>query len=299
MSASSPSGAEAAAAGLRPCLRCKPDEVGRDAAALDKALALLAAAEEAPSLETIAAAVGYSPHHFHRIFRRATGVTPAAYARSLRARRTEAALDENEPDHRRDLRCRLFGPRRASTPMPARPARHDAFGLARRRPRRDDPLGDRRDRSRHDAGRRDRQGHLPALLRRGRGGACAAASPTRRSSPAAATMATLVRPHRRRGRTRPSGRTTCRSTCAAPPSRRRCGASCAHPRRRDPHLCRRSPPRSAGPTRCAPRARPAAPTMSPCSSPATASSAPTAAPAAMPMAWSARRRLLERERRGA
>jgi len=90
------SGAEAAAAGLRACLRCKPDEVGRDAAALDRALALLAAAEEAPSLDAIAAAVGYSPHHFHRIFKRAIGVTPAAYYRSLRARRAETALAENE-----------------------------------------------------------------------------------------------------------------------------------------------------------------------------------------------------------
>ena len=30
-------------------------------------------------------AAGYSPHHFHRLFKRATGVTPAAYYRSLRA----------------------------------------------------------------------------------------------------------------------------------------------------------------------------------------------------------------------
>jgi AraC family transcriptional regulator of adaptative response/methylated-DNA-[protein]-cysteine methyltransferase len=89
-------GAEARAAGLRPCLRCKPDEVGRDAAAVERALAMLAAAEEAPSLDAIADAVGYSPHHFHRIFKRATGVTPAAYYRSLRARRAETALAENE-----------------------------------------------------------------------------------------------------------------------------------------------------------------------------------------------------------
>src|ERR1051325_1495488 len=43
-------GAEARSAGLRPCLRCKPDEVGRDAAAMERALRLIAAAEEAPSL---------------------------------------------------------------------------------------------------------------------------------------------------------------------------------------------------------------------------------------------------------
>ena len=88
-------GAEAAAAGLRPCLRCKPDEVSREAAALERVLGLLAAAEETPSLETLAAAAGYSPHHFHRLFKRATGVTPAAYYRRLRSRRAEAALADS------------------------------------------------------------------------------------------------------------------------------------------------------------------------------------------------------------
>jgi AraC family transcriptional regulator of adaptative response/methylated-DNA-[protein]-cysteine methyltransferase len=85
-------GGAARAAGFRPCLRCEPDEVSREEAALDKAFRLLAAAEEALSLEALAAAVGYSPHHFHRLFRRATGVTPAAYYRHLRARRAETAL---------------------------------------------------------------------------------------------------------------------------------------------------------------------------------------------------------------
>ncbi|HEX8526221.1 bifunctional transcriptional activator/DNA repair enzyme AdaA [Allosphingosinicella sp.] len=88
-------GAEARAAGLRSCLRCLPDEVTREARALDKALRMLAQAEEAPSLDSIAGAAGYSPHHFHRMFRRATGVTPAAYYRNLRAGRAEAALRDN------------------------------------------------------------------------------------------------------------------------------------------------------------------------------------------------------------
>src|SRR5215217_610431 len=85
-------GQEARAAGLRACLRCLPDDVSRETAALEKALSLLAEAEETPSLDALAAAAGYSPHHFHRLFRRATGVTPAAYYRSLRAKRAEAAL---------------------------------------------------------------------------------------------------------------------------------------------------------------------------------------------------------------
>ena len=85
-------GAEAAATGLRPCLRCKPDDVTREARAMEAALRLLAEAEEVPSLEDLAASAGYSPHHFHRLFKRATGVTPAAYARGLRSRRAAEAL---------------------------------------------------------------------------------------------------------------------------------------------------------------------------------------------------------------
>ena len=90
-----PDGAAARSAGYRPCLRCEPDDVNREEVALARAFRLLAEAEEAPSLDDLAAAVGYSPHHFHRLFKRATGVTPAAYGRSLRARRAEAALAEN------------------------------------------------------------------------------------------------------------------------------------------------------------------------------------------------------------
>ena len=43
-------GEEARAAGYRPCLRCKPDEVGRDREAVAKAVKLIEQAEEAPSL---------------------------------------------------------------------------------------------------------------------------------------------------------------------------------------------------------------------------------------------------------
>jgi AraC family transcriptional regulator of adaptative response/methylated-DNA-[protein]-cysteine methyltransferase len=88
-------GEEALAAGLRACLRCRPDEVTREAAALERVFRLLADAEETPSLEAMAAAAGYSPHHFHRLFKRAIGVTPAAYYRRLRGRRAEAALADN------------------------------------------------------------------------------------------------------------------------------------------------------------------------------------------------------------
>lgn len=87
-------GAAALAAGYRACLRCKPDEVGRDRVAVAEAVALIEAAEEGVSLDELAARVGYAPHHFHRLFKRATGVTPAAYARQLRSRRAGVALHE-------------------------------------------------------------------------------------------------------------------------------------------------------------------------------------------------------------
>ncbi len=87
--------AQARAAGYRACLRCTPDEVGRDREAVDKALVLIKAAEQPIALEGLANAVGYAQHHFHRLFKRDTGLTPAQYARGLRAGRAEKALAGN------------------------------------------------------------------------------------------------------------------------------------------------------------------------------------------------------------
>jgi AraC family transcriptional regulator of adaptative response/methylated-DNA-[protein]-cysteine methyltransferase len=86
---------EARAAGYRACLRCKPDEVGRDREAVAQAVKLIESAEEAPNLAELAEAVGYAPHHFQRIFRRDLGVSPAEYARGLRNQRAQTALKAN------------------------------------------------------------------------------------------------------------------------------------------------------------------------------------------------------------
>ena len=86
---------EARAAGYRSCMRCKPDEVGRDREAVAKAVKLIETAEEPLTLDELADGVGYAPHHFQRIFKRDLGVSPAEYARALRNRRTEAALKAN------------------------------------------------------------------------------------------------------------------------------------------------------------------------------------------------------------
>jgi AraC family transcriptional regulator of adaptative response/methylated-DNA-[protein]-cysteine methyltransferase len=89
------SAGEARAVGFRACMRCKPDEVGRDREAIAQAVKLIERAEEAPNLAQLSAEVGYAPHHFQRLFKRDLGVSPAEYARGLRNRRSEAALKAN------------------------------------------------------------------------------------------------------------------------------------------------------------------------------------------------------------
>jgi AraC family transcriptional regulator, regulatory protein of adaptative response / methylated-DNA-[protein]-cysteine methyltransferase len=79
-------------AGYRACKRCLPDEVGRDAEGVARALALVESAEGRVSLNDMARAAGFAPHHFHRLFKRAMGVTPAAYVRAGLANRAAQSL---------------------------------------------------------------------------------------------------------------------------------------------------------------------------------------------------------------
>ncbi|WP_339347691.1 Ada metal-binding domain-containing protein [uncultured Sphingomonas sp.] len=85
--------AAARARGYRACRRCCPDSIARDRTAVADATRLIAAAHGAPPpLAALAAAVGYAPHHFLRLFKRDTGLTPAGYARALRAARAAERL---------------------------------------------------------------------------------------------------------------------------------------------------------------------------------------------------------------
>ena len=88
---------DAEAAGLRACLRCRPEAQARDEAAVAQGIAVLRAAEEAVPLEALAAAVGYSPTHFQKVFKRSVGLSPAAYQRALRLERASEALSGGEP----------------------------------------------------------------------------------------------------------------------------------------------------------------------------------------------------------
>jgi AraC family transcriptional regulator of adaptative response/methylated-DNA-[protein]-cysteine methyltransferase len=87
---------EAEAAGLRACLRCMPGDIARDEAAVELALSLLRArvdnGEQAVSLDQLAHETGYSPGHFQRVFKRAIGLSPAAYVRALKLERAGEAL---------------------------------------------------------------------------------------------------------------------------------------------------------------------------------------------------------------
>lgn len=87
-------GSAARAAGFRACKRCRPDDATGDphAAAVAAACAHLAQAESAVPLAQLAQDAGLSAHHFHRVFQRAMGVTPAEYQRSLRLQRAGRAL---------------------------------------------------------------------------------------------------------------------------------------------------------------------------------------------------------------
>ncbi len=89
--------AAAEAAGFRPCRRCNPQGLSieaANAAIVAKACRLIDEAGQPPSLAQLADAVELSPHYFHRLFKRITGLTPNAYAQAARAARMRQALTE-------------------------------------------------------------------------------------------------------------------------------------------------------------------------------------------------------------
>jgi AraC family transcriptional regulator of adaptative response/methylated-DNA-[protein]-cysteine methyltransferase len=91
--------AEAEKAGFRPCKRCRADQ----APAADKLAALITAScrhiersEVPPTLEELARRASMSAFHFHRTFKRVTGLTPKQYAAAHRNDRVRAGLGKGE-----------------------------------------------------------------------------------------------------------------------------------------------------------------------------------------------------------
>ncbi|MHB1186641.1 bifunctional DNA-binding transcriptional regulator/O6-methylguanine-DNA methyltransferase Ada [Thiobacillus sp.] len=85
----------AIAAGYRPCKRCKPNEISqqqrRNALVLQACQAIEHSAS-ALSLTQLAQQAGMSPHHFQRIFKSVTGLSPKGYHKAVQARRVTASL---------------------------------------------------------------------------------------------------------------------------------------------------------------------------------------------------------------
>jgi AraC family transcriptional regulator of adaptative response/methylated-DNA-[protein]-cysteine methyltransferase len=82
-------------AGFRACKRCRPNEPAlpeRQTQLVAQACRTIEQAETMPLLAELASAAGLSRFHFHRLFKRVTGLAPKAYASAVRARRVRAAL---------------------------------------------------------------------------------------------------------------------------------------------------------------------------------------------------------------
>ncbi|MGH8195047.1 MAG: bifunctional DNA-binding transcriptional regulator/O6-methylguanine-DNA methyltransferase Ada [Woeseiaceae bacterium] len=90
---------DAEQAGFRPCKRCRPDRRSMPEEQTEKVVLACRVIEQAveqaatvPALTELAQRVGVSRYHFHRMFRRITGLTPREYAAAHREKRVRAEL---------------------------------------------------------------------------------------------------------------------------------------------------------------------------------------------------------------
>ncbi len=84
--------------GFRACKKCKPDDPSSTQIpnTVIAACRLIEQSDDPPSLTQLADAVGLSPSHFHRLFRKHVGITPKAYVTARRAERFRAGLRRGE-----------------------------------------------------------------------------------------------------------------------------------------------------------------------------------------------------------
>jgi len=89
---------DAEKAGFRPCKRCKPTGeslAARHASAVAQACRAIEEADDVPSLDELASAVGMSSQYFHRVFKAHTGLTPKGYAAAHRSQRVRHELGKS------------------------------------------------------------------------------------------------------------------------------------------------------------------------------------------------------------
>ena len=86
-------------AGFRACKRCRPNAPAlaeQHAAGVARACGLIATSDQMPNLAMLARIANLSRFHFHRTFKRITGLTPRAYAAARRAQRVRDELPRHE-----------------------------------------------------------------------------------------------------------------------------------------------------------------------------------------------------------
>ncbi|MFU1912427.1 bifunctional DNA-binding transcriptional regulator/O6-methylguanine-DNA methyltransferase Ada [Bordetella avium] len=87
---------EAEAAGYRPSKAADQTRVAQmHASWVERACRCIEASDSLPILADLAAELGVSAYHFHRVFKAATGLTPRTYAQAHRARRLRQQLDQS------------------------------------------------------------------------------------------------------------------------------------------------------------------------------------------------------------
>jgi AraC family transcriptional regulator of adaptative response/methylated-DNA-[protein]-cysteine methyltransferase len=83
--------------GYRPCRRCRPEEVSAQARAVEQASRYIEEhLDRNVTLDELGKAVGLSPHHLQRTFKRLLGVSPRAYADALRLGTVKSELRERD-----------------------------------------------------------------------------------------------------------------------------------------------------------------------------------------------------------
>lgn len=94
-----PDGAEARKECFRPCKRCLPDETPDWASrtlSVSQMCRLIEESSRTPTLTQLAQSIGYRPFHSHRMFLEVTGVTPRAYAVTVRTSALKTSLGAKE-----------------------------------------------------------------------------------------------------------------------------------------------------------------------------------------------------------